>query len=249
MARTFDGVDDQIAFGSDVACDDLAAFTAYALVRPTANIVTERQILTKMTSGYLGKMFISAFNQNQIRCFMPRNGGVDCYAFSTNDALVVNSWNVAIVTWAGSGNAPILYTCVLGGAPAVVTNSSQIGSGSFFSDASATLRIGARDTLDATFYAGGAADAALWNRVINGTERGDLGAGNSPEFISSGLVFASRITGTDSPEINTTGGTNGTVTGTTFLTHPSVTYPSAGGGQPYSRGVSRAIGRAVSRAF
>lgn len=232
MARTFDGVDDQIAFGSDAACDNLAAFTAYALVRPTANIVTERQILTKMDSGYLGKMYAFALDTNKVGCFMPRNGGVDCYAFSANDALVVNSWNVVIVTWAGSGNAPILYTCTLGGTPADVTNSTQIGSGSFFSDASATLRIGARDPLDATFYAGGLADAALWNRVLNSTERGDLGLGNSPEFITSGLVFASRITGNDSPEINTTGGTNGTVTGTTLLTHPSVTYP---GGQPYRK--------------
>lgn len=232
MARTLDGVDDQIAFGSDAACDDLAAFTAYALVRPTANIVDERQILTKMNSSFLGKMYIAAFNQNQIGCYLNRNGGVDCYAFSTNGALVVNSWNVAIVTWAGSGSTPILYTCTLGGTPADVTNSTQIGSGSFFSDAAATLRLGARDPLDATFYAGGLADAALWNRVIDSTERGGLGAGNSPEFYTSGLVFASRITGTDSPEINTTGGTNGTVTGTTLLTHPSVTYP---GGQPYRK--------------
>lgn len=232
MARTFDGVDDQIAFGSDAACDNLAAFTAYALVRPTGNITTERQILTKMDSGYLGKMYIFARNQNQVGCYMNRYGGVDCYAFSPNDALVVNSWNVVVVTWAGSGNAPILYTCVLGGSIADVTGASQIGSGAFWSDASATLRLATRDPLDASFYAGGLADAALWNRVLNSTERGDLGLGNSPEFITSGLVFASRITGNDSPEINTTGGTNGTVTGTTLLTHPSVTYP---GGQPYRK--------------
>ncbi len=224
MARTFNGTSDQIAFGSDAACDDLAAFTAYALVRPTANIADERQILTKMDSSFFGKMFISAFNLNQIGCYLNRTGGVDCYAFSTNDALVVNSWNVAVVTWAGSGSTPVLYTCVLGGTLTAVTNSTQIGSGTFISDASATLRVGARDAADATFYAGGVANAALWNRVLSSTERGELGLGNSPELVPSGLVFSSRITGTDSPEINTTGGTNGTVTGTSFLAHPTVNY-------------------------
>ncbi len=226
MARTFDGVDDQIAFGSDAAVDNLAAFTAYALVRPTANITTERQILTKMDSGYLGKMYIFGSNQNQVCCYMNRNGGNDCYAFSANDTIVVNSWNVLIVTWAGVGSAPVLYHCLLGGSPATPSSTTQIGSGSFWSDASATLRVATRDPLDATFYAGGIADVALWNRVLNSTEISDLGLGYSPEFNTSGLVFASRITGSDSPEINTTGGTNGTVTGTTSLTHPSVIYPS-----------------------
>lgn len=232
MARTLDGVDDQIAFGSDAACDDLAAFTAYALVRPTGSIADERQILTKMTSGYLGKMYLALGSPDKFFCYMNRDGGNDCYGHSSDNVLVADDWNVLICTWAGAGNAPVLYHCLLGGTPTDVTNVSQIGSGSFWSDASATLRVGARDPLDASFYAGGVADVALWNRVINGTERGDLGAGNSPEFITSGLVFASRITGNDSPEINTTGGTNGTVTGTTWLTHPSVTYP---GGQPYRR--------------
>lgn len=227
MARTFDGVDDQIAFGSDAACDQLSTFTAYALVRPTASVTSERQVLTKMNSSYLGKMYISLLTTNQIFCYIPRNGGVDCYAFTANDALVVNVWNVIVVTWAGSGSAPSIYRCEIGGTLTDVTAATQVGTGSFWDDSSATLRVAARDPLDATFYAGGIADVALWNRVLNSTERGDLGLGYSPEFTPSGLVFASRITGSASPEINTTGGTNGTVTGTTLLTHPSVIYPSA----------------------
>lgn len=232
MARTLDGVDDQIAFGSDVTVDQLAAFTAYALIRPTATIATQMQILTKMNTSYLGKMYIYGRSSNSIGCFMPRNGGNDCYALGANDSVVVNSWNVLVVTWAGVGNAPVLYACELGGTLTDRTSTTQIGSGDFWSDASATLRVGARDPGDASFYAGGVADCGLWSRVLNSTELADLGLGKSPEFHTTGLVFATRMTGTDSPEINTTGGTNGTVTGTTFLTHPGVTYPSGGSSVP-----------------
>lgn len=181
-----------------------------------------------MDSSYLGKMYISLLTTNQIFCYMTRNSGVDCYAFTANDALVANVWNVIVVTWAGSGNAPTLYRCEIGGTLTNVTASTQVGTGTFWDDSSANLRIAARDPLDASFYAGGIADCALWNRVLNSTELADLGLGYSAEFSPSGLVFASRVTGSASPEINTTGGTNGTVTGTTSLTHPSIIYPSLG---------------------
>lgn len=232
MARTLDGVDDQIAFGSDVSVDQLAQFTAYALIRPTATITDERQVLTKMNSSYLGKMYLALMGSNELFTYINRDGGSDCYAFSGDGILTVNQWNVIVSTWAGIGNVPVLYHCLLGGTLTNVTSTTQIGVGSLLNDSSATLRVGARDPLDATFYAGGVADCGLWSRVLNSTELADLGLGKSPEFHTTNLVFATRMTGTDSPEINTTGGTNGTVTGTTLLTHPGVTYPSAGSSVP-----------------
>lgn len=224
MARTFNGSSDHIAFGSDASCDQLSAFTAYALVRPTATVSGEKQVLTKMTSGFVGKMYIALDATDKIFCFINR-ATTNCTAASANSAIVTNTWNVVVVTWAGVGNAPVIYRCDLGGTLTDITSTSAVGSGSLFDDSSALLRLATRDPLDATFYGGGLADCALWNRVLNSTELNSLGAGNSPEFNTSGLVFASRITGTASPEINTTGGTNGTVTGTSLLTHPSVTYP------------------------
>ncbi len=232
MARTLDGVDDQIAFGSDVVTDQLAAFTAYALIRPTSTITSERQILTKMNATYLGKMYLALQGSNEFLCYLNRNGGDDCYAMSGDSLLTVNAWNVLVSTWAGVGSAPQIYHCLLGGTLTDVSNVTHVGSGAFWNDDSATLRVGARDPLDATFYAGGLADCGLWSRVLGSSELADLGIGKSPEFHTTGLVFATRMTGTDSPEINTTGGTNGTVTGTTLLTHPSVTYPSGGTSAP-----------------
>lgn len=232
MARTLDGSDDQIAFGSDAPVDQLAAFTAYALIRPTANVTTEMQVLTKMNSSYLGKMYLSLINSNELFCYINREGGNDCTAFSGDSLLTINQWNVIVSTWSGVGAAPVLYHCLLGGTLIDVTGTQQIGSGAIWNDASATLRVGARDPLDASFYAGGVADCGLWSRVLDAGELADLGVGKSPEFHTTGLVFATRMTGTDSPEINTTGHSNGTVTGTTFLTHPSVTYPSGGNSVP-----------------
>lgn len=232
MARTFDGINDQIAFGSDAACDQLAAFTAYTLINLGSTITTEQPLMTKFTSGFLGKLYLlfSSSASNSIGCYMNRVGGNDCYAFSNNGVITNSTWTVVVSTWAGSGAAPKIYTCAIGGTLTEVGYAStNIGSGTFWDDSPATLRLGARDAAD-VWFAHGMADSALWNRVLNSGELADLGTGDSPEFMPSGLVFASRITGSANPEINTTGGTNGTVTGTTLLTHPSVTYPSGGGG-------------------
>lgn len=224
MARTFNGTSDHIAFGSDVAYDQLATFTAYALLRPTATVTAEKQVLSKMTSSYVGKMYIALIANDKIFCYINRMTTA-CTSASANSTLVTDVWNVVIVTWAGVGSAPVVYRCELGGTTTNVTSTSTAGSGSLYDDSAAQLRLATRDPLDATFYGGGMADCALWNRVLNSTELADLGLGKSPEFMPSGLVMSSRITGTASPEINAAGGTNGTVTGTTFLTHPAVVYP------------------------
>lgn len=246
MARTFDGIDDQIAFGSDAATDQLAAFTAYTVINIGSTITTEQPLVTKFTSGFIGKLYLffqGSPGSNAIGCYMNRNGGNHCYAFSNNGTISNSTWTVVVSTWAGSGAAPKIYTCTLGGTLTEVGYaSSNIGSGTFFDDSSATLRLGARDAAD-VWYAHGLADSALWNRVLTAGELADLGTGDSPEFITSGLVFSSRITGSASPEINFTGGTNGTVTGTTLLTHPSITYPSGGSFEPaWARGSNVLIG-------
>lgn len=230
MARSCDGIDDQVNFGSDAATDQLAAFTAMALVYLGSTISAEQCVLTKFTSSYLGKMqlFFAGSGNNVLGCYMNRNGGNDCYAFSNANAISNTTWSVIVSTWAGSGAAPKLYACALGGTLAELSyGSTNIGSGSFWDDSPASLRLGTRDAGD-SWFAHTLADFGYWNRVLNSTELADLGLGNSPEFIPSGLVKSSRITGSASPEIDFVGGTNGTVTGTTLVTHPSVIYPGGG---------------------
>ena len=228
MARTFDGSNDQIAYGSDAAADDLSAFTAVALVRITGNVVDERQIFTKMTAGYTGKIYISASGDgvNNNKVFGVVVGSVDGYGESAVNALVVNTWRVIVSTWAGSLNPVKLYACDLGGSIAELSYTSQTSNtGSISADASATLRLGARDAADATFFAGGLAECALWNRVLSLGEISALGRGYSPRFFPNGRVFYSPVDGRSSPEFNY-GGTSGTVTEAAYLEHPKVVYPS-----------------------
>ena len=134
-------------------------------------------------------------------------------------------WNVVIVTWAGVGSAPVVYRCELGGTTTNVTSTSTAGSGSLYDDSAAQLRLATRDPLDATFYGGGMGRLCPLEPRTQQYRTRRPRTWQSPEFMPSGLVMSSRITGTASPEINAAGGTNGTVTGTTFLTHPAVVYP------------------------
>lgn len=230
MARTFDGVDDQVAFGSEAAIDNLAAYTACALVRITANITDERQILTKMTSGYVGSMYLTAVGDGSSNNRILTLGimtGTDGYAESVAGALVVNTWRVVVATYAGVGiTAPRIYVGDLGSTIAEVSYlaGAHQGSGTKESDASATLRIAARDPLD-TFFVGGLAECALWNRVLSDGEIASLGRGFAPAFFPQGRVFYSKVDGRSSPEFNYAGTTHGTVTGTTYLDHPPVIYP------------------------
>lgn len=235
MARMFNGTSDQIAFGSEAALDNVSTFTAMALVRITGNVVDERQILDKMTSGYGGKMYLAAFgdgtDNNRIGCIV--TGGTGMSAFSDNNALIANTWRVVVATWAGwpndpNGRAPKLYACTVGGVLAELSYAATVAGDVTppDSDASATLRIASRDPADATFFAGGLAECALWNRVLSDGELAALGRGFAPAFFPNGRVFYSTVDGRSSPELNYAGTTHGTLTGTSYLEHPPIIYPS-----------------------
>ena len=267
MARTFDGSNDQIACGSGAAIDELGPFTACAFVRITSNVTDERQILTKMNSAYNGKMFLAAAggggSNNKIIVVVSASDSI--YAESAADVLVVNTWRVVISSWNGGISvSPKIYACTIGGALAEVSYTTQDGGSGVVTDAAATLRIGARDPLDATFFAGGLAECALWNRVLTDDELRALGRGFTPAFFPRGRVFYCPITGRQTTEMNWAGTTHGTVTDTTFLDHPSVMSlqqpvvdihtgndGGGGGGGSYVgalRGITRAIQRGIGRA-
>ena len=231
MARTFDGVDDQIAFGSEAAIDNISTYSACAIVRITAAITSERQILAKMDSGYVGNMFFattgSGGNNNKIFTYRPATGA-DPYSESVADILAVDTWKVIVVTFDSANllSSPLIYACTVGGAIAEVSyaaNGAWVGT--LEADAGATLRVGARDAAD-NFFQGGLAECAIWNRVLTAGEIGALGRGFSPLFFPVGRVFYTPVDGRNSPEHNLAGTTHGTLTGTTYLEHPPVIYPS-----------------------
>lgn len=218
MARTFNGTSAQIAFGSGAGINDLSPFTAFALVRPTANITDARQILTKMNGSYVGKMYIAALGTNQVGIVV--SAGSNVYGWSNNNALTVNAWNAVVTQFVGVGAPPNIYVGVLGAAPSFNLGSYSAGVGSVVSDAGATLRIASRDPGDATFFAGGIAECALWDRLLTLDEITALGLGFSPQFFTQNLAFYCPVDGVSSPETSLFWGVNGTVTDTSFLDHP-----------------------------
>ena len=264
MARTFDGTDDQIAFGSEAAIDDLSAYTAAVLVRTTGNVTSERVLVSKFTAGFVGTIYLGATgdggNNNKVYTYIA--GSTAWYAESAVDALIANTWRVIVATWAGGVSvAPQLWACTLGGTIAELSyTGTPTGGNGRVSDASATLRVGARDAADATFFAGGLAECAIWNRVLTADEMRALGKGFAPAFFPRGRVFYCPITGRYSTEPNWAGTTHGTVTEATYLTHPQVIYPTdtaprlfkasgGGGGSPVilDRGGGRALARSIGR--
>lgn len=257
MARTFDGVDDQVAFGSESAIDNLSTFTAVAYIRPTANITDERQILVKMDSGFVGNMYITALgsggNNNKISAYRVATGN-DPYSETVADILVPNTWKIILVYFDSANffQSQKIFHSTVGGvmteASYAVGGTSGTWSGTLEADASATLRVGSRDSADATYFAGGIAECALWNRILTAGEIKAIGQGFSPLFFPNGRVFYSPINGRNNPERNYSGaGSSGTVTGTTFLDHPPVIYPNSvsfgldhgvvapASGQPYAK--------------
>jgi hypothetical protein len=230
MARLFNGTSsDYITYGSEAAIDNLTQYTAIAWIYPTAAITGEMQILTKMNSSFLGKMYLTLFSgggggNNQILTLASKTTTA---ALARSDTTFSpNVWTMIMSKWDGT-NPPKLYTCLLGTAPVEVSSylDSTSGSGTLIDDGSATLRYATRDTLE-TFYSGAGADWGLWNRVLTAQEDVMLGQGYSPEFVPSGLVGSCRMCGTINPEINFGGSVNGTVLGTTLFTHPKIVYPN-----------------------
>ncbi len=168
MARTFGGVSDQIAFGSEAALDDLSPYTAMALVRTTGDVTDERILLSKFTSGYVGTIHLGATggggNNNKIYTYV--SGSTPWYAESAVNALVANTWRVVVATWAGGVSvAPKLWACTLGDAIAELSyTGTPTGGNGRSSDASATLRIGGRATRWTPHFS-----LAAWQNVRFGT--------------------------------------------------------------------------------
>ncbi len=232
MARLFNGTSsDYIEFVDVPPADTLAAFTAMAIIRISADVTTERMVLTK-GSAVAGDFPLSMYNtdasnQNRLTCYI-RGATQDGYVVSANNTVPLNTWVVAISTWDG-GVLPKLYACTLG---AVMGSEltyalTQNLSGAHVNNDALPIRIGARADLD-TNFAGVIAETAIWNRVLTAPELANLGLGYEPILIPSGLVFYSDIGGVNSPETNSAPGSGleaGTVVGTTFNTHPPMIAP------------------------
>ena len=96
----------------------------------------------------------------------------------------------------------------------LVSNSNALVFG--YRDVAATSEI----------WSGVLAEPAIWNTALDATDASNLAAGKSPFFVKPGnLAFYAPFLGVDSPERDVINGNNGTLTGTSQATHPTIVYP------------------------
>ncbi len=96
----------------------------------------------------------------------------------------------------------------------LVSNSNALVFG--YRDVAATSEI----------WSGDLAEAAIWNTALDATDASNLAAGKSAFFVKPGnLAFYAPFLGVDSPERDVINGNNGTLTGTSQATHPTIVYP------------------------
>lgn len=232
MARTFDNTDDNINYGTSAGAG-LTACTASAIIRITSNRSTEKMLFTRQASGtFRGKLFLFQPNfsgrQNTVGIYLTYDGDTNSHrAYSATDTISLNVWTVVVSTWAGTGNAPQLYTCALGGTLTEVSYADQSATGTTPDNDSASLRIGSRDALN-LFADADICEVGLWNRVLPSATLAQLGLGYVPLCFANGLEFYSGLSGANTPEMGRTATAQltGVMTGTTVIAHPDgVKFP------------------------
>ena len=139
---------------------------------------------------------------------------------ASTTSVAANTWYHVLMVKSGTGaNALKLYiNGVLEGQStsniSLVSNSNALVLG--YRDVAATSEI----------WSGALAELAIWNAVLDGTDAGTLGGGKSAFFVKPGnLAFYAPLLGVDSPERDVINGNNGTLTGTSQATHPTIVYP------------------------
>lgn len=217
MARTFDGVDDQINFGTGADLD-LTTYTATAWVKFPSTHADERQILAKTPSDYAGiKQYLqmqSDAGQNRFQMYSARDTTA-AQAQSVTDALTAGVWNFIATSWDGSG-LPKIY-CAVHGTPAAEPGYAiqTAGSGAERDSSGGSLRLGTRDSLN-TYWTGELADVRLYNVQLSLPEIIAIQYGLHPQ--PAALAFHAPVWGLQDPEIDMSAASRtGTVTGTTVF--------------------------------
>lgn len=136
-----------------------------------------------------------------------------------------SDWNSIIYTWNDTANQQFFYI-----------NGTQIGTqtGSFTVSTAVTASfacgIGNYVSVQSYNFDGRIAEFAMWDRVLSSDERAYYDAGNSPtlvgsEDISDAVCYAKMTTGIEHIERVYPF----SIANTADATHPTISYPSAGG--------------------
>jgi len=147
------------------------------------------------------------------------------------------SWVHLCYTYdAGStGNNPVIYKD--GASQSITERETPSGT---YSYSQTNFYLGS-DSGSGQYHDGRMAEIAIWDRVLTSGEVAILGDAYSPLFIPNGLVLYLPLMGRTSPEIELIGGSNGTLTETSAISHPRIIYPSLAQIRRFGAGAAPAV--------
>lgn len=247
MALSFDGVNDNVDFGTNIDLESLAAISVSIWIYQ-ANITQDHQIF-EFGSGTGSDGFFT-FYFDDVGSI---SGRTDTFKISVQETTGAGGTVVSKEMSTGAGLNVTWQHVVL----TILTNDAS--GVNFWVDGAedaqspfATTNVdnwgntagklilgetpgGGRDRN------GYLAECGVWNRVITDAEIVILSKAYSPLFLPRGLIFYAPLIGRNSPETDIKGGLTGTVTGAVAIAHPRIIYPSP----PQIRRFTTAVGEAV----
>lgn len=250
MARDFDGAGDFIEFPNNADLDGATQVTFSGWVWQDA-VTNDDAVFdtgTDGTSHRWGLYFddVGSVSGRTDTFKMLLGDGVDTLnqEWSTN-AGVAGAWQHLVLTmnagvevsfWV-NGVEDALSPVAIPAIGAISMNGSVIRFGNMFN---------AGDDRD-----GRMAELSFWDRILTDSEIVSLSKGFSPLFLPNNLFFYAPLIGRNSPEIDIVGGTAGTLTNTTNVTHPRIIYPSSSQmrGFKYSAGVASVVKDLIGGGF
>src|SRR3990167_1501858 len=222
-ARDFDGVNDQISWGSLSQITNLSTISFSCWIYSTNvtadhavfNFTNDRMNLYQDDVGSASgrtDMFKIHIRESSTISFAEIEG--------TTNSAKVNQWQHVFISFTPNVAGGLqLWVDGVEDAQSPVTTSAVDDIG-WSGD---TMYFG-EDPRSSRDRNGKMAECAWWNRVLTDSEIIALSKGFAPSFFRNGMVFYSTIIGNNSPEIDMREGASGTLTGTTNAIHPRIMY-------------------------
>lgn len=239
MARDFDGSASRIVFANPTLIDGLTDMTvSWWFNKDTdGESTTPRMFDKRQQVGVAGwSIYIGSTTSIRVDRDYTTN---DMNYYSNTGVIAEDTLYHGLVTFNNTARTCLIY--INGSLVTMATTTA--GNGDLVDDSGNDLFIGDRGD-SARNFDGLLAEIGIWNRILTPGEVDSLAKGFAPTFFMNGLRFYVPTHGNNSPENDLIGGIQGTVTGSTKVSHPRIIYPKGYQIAPY--GVSVAGGTYVN---
>lgn len=221
MARNFGGTTaDKIQVANASAINITGTAFSFSIWFKKADTGTRRYLFGKSAAGASPFAYAVRVDASNQMVFLIDDGSFAFDNAASSTTVSAGTWYNLIGVKSGTGAGAIkLYVngSAEGASPSnvsLVSNSADLVLG--YQWATATSEI----------WSGDLAELALWNTALDATDATNLAAGKSPFFVKpANLAYYDLLLGNASPERDVINGNNGTVTGTSQSTHPTIVYP------------------------